>query len=418
MGRVILHCDMNNCFASVEAIYDPSLRGKPVAVCGRTEDRHGIVLAKSEEAKRFDIKTGDTVYLAKQKCKDLIIVPPHYERYARYSELARRIYSDYTDRIEPFGLDECWLDVTGSRLLFGSGEEIAEKIRERMKRELGLTVSVGVSFNKIFAKLGSDMKKPDAVTVISEENFKAKVWPKPASDLLGIGRATERRLLKMGIKTIGELAKTPPEIMAREFGKNGRTLWAFANGLENSAVTEENYLPPIKSIGHGITCTRDLYNWEEVYKVMLYLSQDVSKRLIDHSLKASSLQIAVKTKDLLVREFQSPIGFSTNSEKLIADAAGEIFRKNFSFPLPVRAITVRAINLMDGNRPLQTDLFFSYKKIEANERVMAAVDGLRRRFGGKAVFAASIMGDIGVPMSVNNVRTLPGTVFGMQKNNC
>jgi DNA polymerase-4 len=409
---------MNNCFASVEAIYNPELRDKPIAVCGSVEDRHGIVLAKSEEAKRFGIKTGDTVYLARQKCKDLIIVPPHYDRYVRYSELAKRIYSDYTDRIEPFGLDECWLDVTGSRLLFGSGEEIAEKIRERMKLELGLTVSVGVSFNKIFAKLGSDMKKPDAVTVISEENFKAKVWPKPVSDLLGIGRATEKRLLRIGIKTIGELAKTPPEILVREFGKNGQTLWVFASGLENSAVAEENYQPPIKSIGHGITCTRDLYRWEEVYKVMLYLSQDVSARLIDHNLKASSLQISVKTKDLSVREFQSPIGFLTNSEKLIADAAGEIFRKNFSFPQPVRAVTVRAINLKSSSLPFQTDLFFSYKKIETNERVTAAVDSLRRRFGREAVKAASVMGDIGVPISASSIRTLPGTVFGMQKNNC
>ena len=412
MKRVILHCDMNNCFASVEAIYNPELRGKPVAVCGKVEDRHGIVLAKSEEAKRFGIKTGDTVYLARQKCRDLIVVPPHYERYVRYSELAKRIYSDYTDRIEPFGLDECWLDVTGSRLLFGSGEEIAEKIRERMKKELGITVSVGVSFNKIFAKLGSDMKKPDAVTVIGEADFKTRVWPKPISELLGIGRATERRLLKMGIKTIGELATFPPEILVREFGKNGRTLWVFANGLENSAVTEENYLPPIKSIGHGITCTRDLYSWEEVYKVMLYLSQDVSKRLIDHNLKASSLQISIKTRDLAVREFQSPIGFSTNSEKLIADAAGEIFRKNFSFSLPVRALTVRAINLKTADAPLQTDLFFSYKKIETNERVTVAVDGLRRRFGGDAVISASLMGDIGVPISASSIRTLPGTVFG------
>jgi DNA polymerase-4 len=222
MERVILHSDINNCFASIEAVLDPSLKGKAVAVCGSQEDRHGIVLAKSEQAKKYGVYTGQTAYQAKRICPDLIVVPPHLEEYLKFSARAQRLYSDYTDRVEPFGLDECWLDVTASRRLFGSGEDIACTIKERMKQELGVTVSIGVSFNKIFAKLGSDMKKPDAVTEITESNFKEKVWPLPCSDLLYCGRATTAKLAGICVRTIGDLARLQPDTMKRKFGKNRR----------------------------------------------------------------------------------------------------------------------------------------------------------------------------------------------------
>ncbi len=258
---------MNNFYASVECMLDPSLRKYPVAVCGSVEERHGIVLAKNYAAKAFDVKTGDAVWQAKQKCRNLVVVPPHFEEYIKYSKLARSVYSRYTDQVEPYGMDECWLDVSGTENIFGSPEKVANDIRETIKFELGLTISVGVSFNKIFAKLGwldvsgtenifgspekvandiretikfelgltisvgvsfnkifaklgSDMKKPDAVTVIPRDTFREKIWGLPAADLLGVGRATQRVLDSYCIRTIGDLAKTDPDFLNRRLGKN------------------------------------------------------------------------------------------------------------------------------------------------------------------------------------------------------
>ena len=213
MARNILHCNMNNFYASVECMLNPALKEYPVAVCGSVEERHGIDLAKNYKAKAFDVKTGDTVWQAQQKCRDLVIVPPHYEEYIKYSKLARSVYERYTDQVQPYGMDECWLDITGTGSLFGSPVEVANKIRETIKFELGLTISVGVSFNKIFAKLGSDMKKPDAVTVIPKDTFREKIWKLPSADLLGVGRATQRTLDSYGIRTIGALAQTNPEFL-------------------------------------------------------------------------------------------------------------------------------------------------------------------------------------------------------------
>lgn len=254
----ILHSDLNCFYASVEMMLDPRLRGKAVAVCGSTEDRHGIVLAKSELAKRAGVKTGMVNWEAKQRCPDLILVPPQYEQYLKYSKLAHEIYYRYTDMVEPFGMDECWLDCTGGRGLYGDGPRIADEIRTAMREELGLTVSVGVSYNKIFAKLGSDMKKPDAVTIITSSDFKEKVWPLPASDLLYVGRATTKRLEGYGIHTIGDIARTPPELLRSWFGVNGLAIWKYASGTDTSRVAHKDFVSPVKSIGHGITCTADL----------------------------------------------------------------------------------------------------------------------------------------------------------------
>ncbi|EKC56817.1 Nucleotidyltransferase/DNA polymerase involved in DNA repair, partial [human gut metagenome] len=232
-------CDMNNFYASVECMLNPALKEYPVAVCGSVEERHGIVLAKNYKAKAFDVKTGDTVWQAQQKCRDLVIVPPHYEEYIKYSKLARSVYERYTDQVEPYGMDECWLDITGTGSLFGSPVEVANKIRETIKFELGLTISVGVSFNKIFAKLGSDMKKPDAVTVIPKDTFREKIWKLPSADLLGVGRATQRTLDSYGIRTIGALAQTDPEFLRSVLEKNGVALWNYANGNDLSLVAKK-----------------------------------------------------------------------------------------------------------------------------------------------------------------------------------
>ena len=252
MQRVILHCDMNNFYASVECMLNPELKNKPVAVCGSVEERHGIVLAKNYAAKAFGVSTGEAIWQAKQKCQDLVIVEPHYEQYMKFSKLAREIYGRYTDQIEPYGMDECWLDVTGSGCM-GTGFEIADEIRRTVKFELGLTISAGVSFNKIFAKLGSDMKKPDAITCIEADSFQEKIWCLPASDLLGVGRATEKVLSGYGIHTIGELAATSDDFLKCRLGKNGLAIKKYANGLDDSPVMRSDYVSPVKSIGHGIT---------------------------------------------------------------------------------------------------------------------------------------------------------------------
>ena len=325
----ILHSDLNCFYASVEMMLDPRLRGKAVAVCGSTEDRHGIVLAKSELAKRAGVKTGMVNWEAKQRCPDLILVPPQYEQYLKYSKLAHEIYYRYTDMVEPFGMDECWLDCTGSRGFYGDGPRIADEIRTAMREELGLTVSVGVSYNKIFAKLGSDMKKPDAVTVITSSDFKEKVWPLPASDLLYVGRATAKRLEGYGIHTIGDIARTPPELLRSWFGVNGLAIWKYASGTDTSRVMHKDFVSPVKSIGHGITCTADLEDEEEVWKVILELSQDIGHRLRVHKLAANGVQIAVRSNDLSGRQFQCQLPMQTQSPMEIAEAARDLFCKSY-----------------------------------------------------------------------------------------
>ena len=302
MLRSILHCDMNNFYASVECMLDPALKKYPIAVCGSVEERHGIVLAKNYKAKAFDVKTGDAVWQAKQKCKDLVVVPPHYEEYIKYSKLARSVYERYTDQVEPYGMDECWLDISGTESLFGSPEKVANEIRETMKFELGLTISVGVSFNKIFAKLGSDMKKPDAVTVIPKDTFKEKIWGLPAADLLGVGRATQRVLDSYCIRTIGDLANTDPEFLRRRLGKNGVVLWNYANGNDLSLVAKKDFVSPIKSVGHGITTVADLEKPEQVWPVFLELTQDIGHKLRVHGLSAEGVAIHIRDNTLNTRQ--------------------------------------------------------------------------------------------------------------------
>ena len=309
MQRVILHCDMNNFYASVECMLNPELKNKPVAVCGSVEERHGIVLAKNYAAKAFGVSTGEAIWQAKQRCQDLVIVEPHYEQYMKFSKLAREIYGRYTDQIEPYGMDECWLDVTGSGCM-GTGFEIADEIRRTVKFELGLTISAGVSFNKIFAKLGSDMKKPDAITCIEADSFREKIWCLPASDLLGVGRATEKVLSGYGIHTIGELAATSDDFLKCRLGKNGLAIKKYANGLDDSPVMRSDYVSPVKSIGHGITTMQDLENKAEVWCVMLELVQGEGGVVALDADYVAKVAAFCREKDILliVDEVQTGVG--------------------------------------------------------------------------------------------------------------
>ena len=408
--RTILHSDMNCFYASVEMMLDPSLRGKPVAVCGSTENRHGIVLAKSELAKKAGVKTGMVNWEARQLCPGLIMVKPQYDQYLKYSELARNIYQRYTDQVEPYGMDECWLDVTGSYRVCGDGMKIAESIRQEIKEELGLTVSIGVSYNKIFAKLGSDMKKPDAVTEIPKDSFQEKVWPLPASDLLFVGRATAAKFDKYGIHTIGDIAATDPEFLRRLLGVNGLQLWKYAAGKDDTPVMHKDFVSPIKSVGHGITCTADLENEDEVWKVMLELSQDIGHRLRIHKLKASGIQISVRSNDLGFRQYQAPLSLSTQSPSVIAHKAIQIFHDNYRWTMPVRAVTVRAINLRPKDDPEQINLFTDMRRVEKAERLDDCIEEIRRRFGKRAVFQACLLGDLKMPIDNRHLVQMPGVM--------
>ena len=295
---VILHSDLNCFYASVEMNEAPHLKDQMVAVCGSTENRHGIVLTASYPAKRHGVKTGMANWQAKQACPGLIMVPPHYDMYLKYSRIVRRIYRRYSETIEPFGMDENWIDLPFTNDVSGEGYKVAEEIRQAVQKETGLTVSVGVSFSKIFAKLGSDMKKPNAVTAISKADYREKVWPLPVSDLLYVGPATTRKLAMLGIMTIGDLANTDPWIIHNKLGKNGLMLHQFANGTDGARVMPAHYEPPVKSVGHGSTCIRDLESNYEVWLVLLELAQDVGHRLRVHEIQACAVQISVRDNEL------------------------------------------------------------------------------------------------------------------------
>lgn len=390
-NKIILHCDLNNFFASVECLDHPELDGLPVAVCGSIEDRHGIILAKNEAAKKYGIKTAEVVWQAQMKCKDLILLPPNMDKYIHFSKMARDIYAQYTDLIEPFGIDECWLDVTGSTMLFGSGEEIANKIREHIKRELKLTISVGVSFNKIFAKLGSDIKKPDAVTCIRRENFKDIVWGLNSSELLGVGKATCAQLKKYGINTIGDIARSEQEFITQILGKNGTGLWEFANGKGGAVINHQSDVDIIKSVGNSTTCKNDLVNSDEVWHVIYALAESVAGRLRKHQQLAGGIQISVKDNTLSVKEFQAPLPFYTRYPKDLADEGLRLFKKNYHFGNNVRAVGIKAINLIADNQSVQYSMLYDQQKINEHESLEDKIALLRERYGENSISRASLM---------------------------
>ena len=411
MERAILHSDMNSYYASVEMMLDPSLRGKAVAVCGSTEDRHGIILAKSELAKKYGVKTGMVNWEARMLCPDLIMVPPQYDQYLYLSKEAHRIYERYTDLIEPYGMDECWLDVTGCTRKFGSPYGLAEDIRKTIKRELGLTVSIGVSFNKVYAKLGSDMKKPDAVTEITPENYRDKVWPLAADELIYVGRATGAKLRRRGIRTIGELAATPPQYLKTWFGVNGLKLWHYANGTDDSRVAHMDYVSPIKSVGHGITCVADLENEEEVWKVLFELSQDVGHRLRVHELAARGVQIQVRGNDLGGVQYQCRLPFKTQLPSELAHYGFSLFRERYPWYTKVRAVCIRAIDLVPQSEAEQLSLFIDTEKRDKKASIQGSIEEIRERFGKEAITYAVLMGDKKMPCDGRDKVRMPGLMY-------
>ena len=379
--RVILHSDINCCYASIEHLHHPELAGKPLAVGGDPEARHGIVLTADYIAKKYGVKTGMALWQAKQVCPDITFVSPRMDLYLRFSRMAHEIYAEYTDRQEPYGIDECWLDVTGSSSLKGDGLLIAQEISRRMKSELGITVSVGVSFNKIFAKLGSDYKKPDAITTMYKSEFKQKAWSLPVADLLYVGKSTNRKLALFGIKTIGDLARADEEVLNSHLGKMGSILWSFANGYDDSPVKLENTHAPIKSVGNSTTTPKDLVCDEDVKIVLYILAESVAARLRENGFRCRVVEISVRDNELFSFIRQKKIDHATNITGEIAAYAYQIFKENYNWSKPIRSVGVRGADLVTDNYWEQIDLFSSVEKREKQMKMDSAVDEIRRRFG-------------------------------------
>ena len=396
MSRTILHSDCNCFYASVELLHHPELCGKPVAVGGDPEARHGIVLTADYAAKRRGVKTGMALWQARQVCPDIIFLPPRMDLYLRFSRMAQEIYAEYTDKREPYGIDESWLDVTDSVSLKGDGYHIAQEISCRMKKELGITVSVGVSFNKIFAKLGSDYKKPDAITTMNKDEYRDKAWPLPVSDLLYVGSATNNKLRGIGIRTIGDLARTEESLLVRKLGKMGSILWAFANGYDESPVKLENTSAPIKSVGNSTTTPKDMETDEDVKIVLYILAESVAARLRENGFRCRTVEISIRDKDLLHFSKQVKLQNASNITREIAEAGYKLYKESYRMPAdehelknsrpefyqkPLRSIGIRGTDLVTDYFWEQLDMFMDPQAREKQMKVDAAVDNIRKRFG-------------------------------------
>lgn len=398
MARVILHCDCNSFYASVETVLNPKYKNVPMAVCGSESDRHGIVLAKNELAKKYNIQTAETVYSAKKKCPGLVIAEPHHNEYIRYSKMVNSIYARYTDMIEPFGIDESWLDVTASQKIFGSGLEIAERIRQEVKKETGLTVSIGVSFNKVFAKLGSDYKKPDAVTLIDESNFREIVYPLPASDLLFVGKKTAQLLLSIGIRTIGDLAGANRELLSIRLGKMGELLYKYANGLDDSPVCVSDN--DAKSISNGFTFKHNLISQDEIKAGIEYLCEETGEKLRKQGLMCGTVAVTIKDEFLSVIQRQRPQNPPTDITRELSETAYRIIKEEWTAGKPIRMITVAATNLRRRENSAEQISFFGNNvnvnrgKLEKKDNV---VDKIRQKFGNQSIINGALIDtDIGI----------------------
>lgn len=389
MSRVILHCDLNSFFASVELLSHPELRDLPVAVCGDPASRKGIILAKNEPAKRCGVKTAETIWQARQKCPDLVLLPPHHHRYREFSKLVNTIYGQYTDLVEPFGIDESWLDITGSMHLFGGDPKaIADSIRQRVRRELGLTLSVGVSFNKVFAKLGSDYKKPDATTVISPENWRTIVWPLPVGNLLFAGPAAQRALGQYGIRTIGQLAAANKALPQELLGKLGYQLWTYANGMDDAPVRPQHLQEPVKSVGNSSTFPENLTTREEIRRGTALLCDSVATRLRQQGLYCRGVQVGLRDPAFHNISRQKHLPHSTHLMRELLKAAMELIDQIWRAPSPVRLISVTALDLTDRLETYEQEDLFAPAQPQQDarqERLEQTMDSIRRRFGGKAI---------------------------------
>ncbi|MDY5423111.1 DNA polymerase IV [Hornefia butyriciproducens] len=400
MDRIILHCDINSFFASVELLDHPELRDMPVAVSGDPELRHGIILAKNQAAKACGVITAETVWQARRKCPDLVLLPPQHEKYREFSRRLNRLYQEYTDMVEPFSIDESWLDVTASRTLFGSGTQIADRIRHRVREELGITLSAGVSYNKIFAKMGSEYRKPDATTEISRSNYQQLLWPMPVNEMFFVGFATAERLKAADIHTIGDLALADTRMLERLLGKQGPLLRSYARGEDDSPVRRYDQRNKIKSVGNGITFRRNLTGEDDILTALTRLSDTVAGRLRKYQLKAGGVKVDIKDTQLKTISRQTQLTRPTNLADELRRTAMELIRSFWPSQKPIRLITLTAISLCDETGEEQLSLFreenAAREKTESIERTM---DAIRSRFGDSAIGFGQIIGnDIGIDL--------------------
>ena len=394
--RVILHCDMNGFFASVELLNHPELRDVPMAVSGDPDSRHGIILAKNQHAKEYGIVTAETIWQAKKKCPGLVLVRPHMSQYKEFCTKINAIYQRFTDMVEPFSIDESWLDVTASQMLFGSGREIADTIRETVKNELGLTLSAGVSFNKTFAKMGSEYKKPDATTEITRENYRDLLWPLPAGELFGVGKATSQKLAKAGIKTIGDIAMADKKYLTALLGKVGTVIWEHANGIDDSPVSLYTEREPVKSVGNGITFKRDLVTSDDIAVAVKALSDTVAGRLRSYGLKACGIKVDIKDPYFKVISRQKQLLSPTWLSQEISNTATEIINSSWQQGAPIRMLTITGINLTDELSEEQLNLFAAdIEERDKSEKVEFTMDEVRKKYGTDAIgFASAIKNDL------------------------
>lgn len=400
MDRTILHCDCNGFFASVECILHPEFKTVPMAVCGSPENRHGIILAKNELAKKYGVQTAETIWQAKRKCPNLVLAPPHHDEYRKYSIIINEIYQRYTDLVEPFGIDESWLDVTGSKTLFGDGKKIADELRDVICREVGLTISVGVSFNKIFAKLGSDYKKPDATTVINRENWKELLFPQPVNTLLYVGKSAAETLGKLGIHTIGDLAFSSRELIIARLGKLGGELHDYACGLDNSPVKNFHDKREIKSVGNGMTFKRNLVGVKDIRLGVSVLADSVAGRMRQHGVKCWTVQVTIRNPNFKTISRQKTLTAPTHLSKDLIQASMELIQASWNLDAPIRMLTITAANLVPTDAPGEQLSLFSGSQTENKEKqeqLEAALDTIRSKYGRSAVaFGGVLQNSIGV----------------------
>lgn len=394
---------MDGFYASVELLEHPELKDSPVAVCGNPENRHGIILAKNAQAKKYGIKTAETVWQAKKKCPGLRLLPPHHHKYKAYSLKINEIYQRFTDLVEPFSIDESWLDVSASLKLFGTGRQIADSLRETVKRELGLTLSVGVSFNKIFAKMGSDYHKPDGTTVISRENYKDILWPMNVRNMFFVGAATADKLNKTGIRTIGDLARADRTLLTALLGKQGSMLYEYANGLDSSPVSRYSEREKIKSVGNGTTFRRNLQGMDDIKVAVTALSDTVASRLRKYQMKGFGVKVDIKDPEFKVISRQKQLSAPTNLAEEIFHAAIEIISSSWRLRDPIRMLTITAINLCDETESEQLSIFdLNNHTRQEREKVERTIDDIRAKFGDNAInFGRVINNDIGIDMDDN-----------------
>ncbi len=392
--RTILHVDANSFYASCECLYRPSIREKPVAVCGDPEARHGIVLTKNQHAKKYGVQTGEAIWQAKQKCPSLVVVPPDYPLYLHMSRQMHEILGQYSDKVESFGLDESWVEISADDMDVRKGQLVADEIRHRIHRTLGITVSVGVADNKVMAKLGSDYKKPDATTVLPPDLYEQIVWPLPVSDLLYVGPATTRKLARIGVCTIGQLANLDESLLVHKFGKIGYMLKAFALGLDTSPVKPIEVSLPIKSVGNSTTPPHDIENMTDVKELVYLLAESVATRLRENNFKARCISVSARTTELVSSSCQTTLSQSTCLAKEIAEIALRLFEQRYRFGFPFRSMGINCSQLSPLDAPVQVDMFGEDERRVKQEQLERSIDGLRSRFGHQVIRRGIVLSDL------------------------